>query len=78
MSMAHRLASRYVIEVTVPESETQASVAANGENGQAKFEIEICKLPRLKNLHGLKFKRLGGTAAEYKDACEKLLANLQI
>ncbi|KAJ3205049.1 Serine/threonine-protein kinase par-1 [Entophlyctis luteolus] len=47
---------------------------AAGKDG-VKFEVEICKLPRLKNLHGLRFKRLAGTSADYKDICEKVFGN---
>ncbi|KAJ1558107.1 hypothetical protein HK096_003516 [Nowakowskiella sp. JEL0078] len=43
-----------------------------------KFEIEVCKLPRLKNLHGLKFKRVGGSSTDYKDICEKILAEVAL
>ncbi|KAI9144137.1 kinase-like domain-containing protein [Paraphysoderma sedebokerense] len=65
----HKLVSRYLIECsgTVPNSREQV-----------KFEVEVCKLPRLKNLHGLKFKRLAGPSAEYKDICEKILASVSL
>jgi MAP/microtubule affinity-regulating kinase len=43
-----------------------------------KIEIEICKLPRLKNLHGLKFKRLSGASTDYKVVCEQILAGVAL
>ncbi|KAI8620738.1 kinase-like domain-containing protein [Chytriomyces sp. MP71] len=45
-----------------------------GKDG-CKFEIEVCKLPRLKNLHGLRFKRLAGSSTDYKDICEKVFGS---
>ncbi|KAI9344407.1 putative serine/threonine-protein kinase MARK2 [Obelidium mucronatum] len=45
-----------------------------GKDG-VKFEIEVCKLPRLKNLHGLRFKRLAGSSTDYKDICEKVFGS---
>ncbi|KND04485.1 CAMK/CAMKL/MARK protein kinase [Spizellomyces punctatus DAOM BR117] len=56
----YRLTSRFLVECSC--------------NDGMKFEIEICKLPRLKNLHGLRFKRVSGPSNEYKDICEKILA----
>jgi MAP/microtubule affinity-regulating kinase len=43
-----------------------------------KIEIEVCKLPRLNNLHGLRFKRLGGGSSDYKELCENLLKMIQL
>ncbi|KAJ3116136.1 Map microtubule affinity-regulating kinase [Phlyctochytrium bullatum] len=59
--ISYRLTSRYLVE---------CFWSGTGKDG-VKFEVEVCKLPRLKNLHGLKFKRVGGSSSDYKDVCEK-------
>ena len=46
--------------------------------GTLKFEIEVCKLPRLKNLHGLRFRRVTGQASDYKVICEQLLQETKL
>ena len=46
--------------------------------GAAKFEIEVCRLPRLNNIHGLRFKRIEGSSASYKSACEKILEKISL
>ncbi|KAJ3087093.1 Serine/threonine-protein kinase par-1 [Quaeritorhiza haematococci] len=69
--ISHRLTSRFLIECF------WASPPAPTKDG-VKFEIEICKLPRLKNLHGLRFKRVSGTSADYKDVCEKILNSVAL
>jgi len=66
LNITHKLVTRYLIECNIPEKE------------DLKFEVEICKLPRLNNMHGLKFKRLSGTTADYKEICEKLLNTVEI
>ncbi|KAK5670896.1 hypothetical protein QVD99_002667 [Batrachochytrium dendrobatidis] len=66
--ISSRAQSRYLLECiwTAP--------ATGGPSKEAsKFEIEVCKLPRLNNLHGLRFKRVAGSSADYKDICEKIL-----
>ena len=68
IGLTHRLLTRYLLECAGPST----------AKDQVKVEIEVCKLPRLNNLHGLKFKRLSGPSAEYKDICGKLLATVQI
>ena len=65
--IAHKLVNKYVIE---------CSHASGPE--PVKFEIEICKLPRLKNLHGLRFKRVSGPSSDYKDVCELILSNVAL
>jgi len=66
LNIAHKLVARYLIECNIPDKE------------DLKFEVEICKLPRLNNMHGLKFKRLSGTTSDYKDICEKLLSTVEL
>ncbi|KAJ3314019.1 Map microtubule affinity-regulating kinase [Gonapodya sp. JEL0774] len=68
LDVKHRMSSRYVVECTFN---------ANAEEA-VKFEVEVCKLPRLKNLHGLRFKRIGGDSNEYKEICEKILAEVKL
>ncbi|RKO86080.1 KA1 domain/Ssp2 C-terminal domain-containing protein [Blyttiomyces helicus] len=69
--VVHRLASRFLVECT-------SSSPTPGGKDAVKFEVEICKLPRLKNLHGLRFKRVAGPSADYKDVCEKILASVAL
>lgn len=66
LNISHKLVTRYLIECNIPDKE------------DLKFEVEICKLPRLNNMHGLKFKRLSGTTSDYKDICEKLLSTVEL
>jgi len=66
LNISHKLVTRYLIECNIPDKE------------DLKFEVEICKLPRLNNMHGLKFKRLSGTTSDYKEICEKLLSTVQL
>jgi MAP/microtubule affinity-regulating kinase len=65
LNIKSKLVARYLIECTYA-SDT------------VKFEVEVCKLPRLKNLHGLRFKRVSGTSEEYKEICEKLLSSISL
>ncbi|KAI8909095.1 KA1 domain/Ssp2 C-terminal domain-containing protein, partial [Gorgonomyces haynaldii] len=60
-SITHRLLSRYLLECTYAPPASKEPV---------KFEVEVCKLPRLNNLHGLRFKRLSGQSQDYKEVCE--------
>jgi len=66
LNISHKLVARYLIECNIPDKE------------DLKFEVEICKLPRLNNMHGLKFKRLSGTTSDYKEICEKLLSTVEL
>ena len=62
-------------------SDLQSSVSGRGElSGPGnslvvQFEIYIVKFPWL-SLHGIQFKRVGGDVWQYKNACVKILAEL--
>jgi MAP/microtubule affinity-regulating kinase len=68
LTVPHRLITRYLMECNPPQTGKE----------QLKMEIEVCKLPRLNNLHGLRFKRVSGSSSEYKELCEKILATIQL
>lgn len=71
--ITYKLAARFLIDCSWPGP-------GGPQPGKdcVKFEVEVCKLPRLKNLHGLRFKRVGGSSSDYKEICEKLLAAVQL
>ena len=70
LSLAHRLITRYLIEC--------ASTSTTAGKDVLKIEVEVCKLPRLNNLHGLRFKRVSGSSADYKEVCEQILASINL
>jgi MAP/microtubule affinity-regulating kinase len=43
-----------------------------------RFDVEVCELPRLKNLHGLRFRRISGPSTEYKEICSKVLQTVRL
>ena len=64
LGYSFKLTGRYVLETS----------PASG----LKIEVEVCRLPLLKNLYGLKFRRSNGSGYEYKEACEKILGLLSL
>ncbi|KAI9316126.1 KA1 domain/Ssp2 C-terminal domain-containing protein, partial [Obelidium mucronatum] len=67
LNITHTVVTRYLLECTF-----------TGKPEPVKFEMEVCKLPRLKSLFGLRFKRLSGSSTDYKEVCEKLLASVNL
>lgn len=54
------------------------NIATKDMKDVVRFDVEVCELPRLKNLHGLRFKRIGGPSAEYKEICGRILSNVEL
>jgi serine/threonine protein kinase len=44
--------------------------------GSLGFQIEVCKVPKMSNLHGLNFKRISGGVWNYKKVCNKILSQM--
>ena len=63
LKIVHKVMTKFLLECSSEGTSKE----------QIKFEVEVCKLPRLKNLHGLRFKRITGTATEYKDFCKQII-----
>ena len=53
----------------------RAELSGPGSSMVVQFEIYIVKFPWL-SLHGIQFKRVGGDVWQYKNACVKILAEL--
>jgi len=53
----------------------RADLSGPGSSMVVQFEIYIVKFPWL-SLHGIQFKRVGGDVWQYKNACVKILAEL--
>jgi len=62
-------------KVQYQQQEPFVLVCAFGE--ELRFEIEVCKLPRL-SMHGLKHKRIAGESLGYKNICTKILNELNM
>jgi MAP/microtubule affinity-regulating kinase len=55
-----------------------SSSAGNDIRDAVRFEIEVCEVPQLRNVHGLRFKRLNGPSSEYKDICGMILQTVKL
>lgn len=61
------------LEEIMNEAASTGNVFNKDIKDSVRFDIEVCELPRLKNLHGLRFKRIGGPSTEYKEICSRIL-----
>jgi MAP/microtubule affinity-regulating kinase len=68
-----RLTAKFAVECSADSPNT-----VPGADEPVKIQVEVCQLPRLKNLHGLRFKRVDGSSSDYKVICEKLLAAIKL
>lgn len=46
--------------------------------GDIVFEIEVCRLPGLTSVYGLKMKRISGDSWDYKSICSNLITKLKL
>ncbi|KAI3638604.1 hypothetical protein MIR68_003102 [Amoeboaphelidium protococcarum] len=67
---------------TLPQQQQQQfnslKISDKDMKDTVRFDVEVCELPRLKNLHGLRFRRIAGGSDQYKDACGRLLATVNL
>ncbi|KAJ3415109.1 Map microtubule affinity-regulating kinase [Chytridiales sp. JEL 0842] len=62
-------------EVTSKHS-TQYELECEAKESDVKFEVEICKLPKVKGVYGVRMKRLSGDTWDYKNLSAKILTAL--
>jgi hypothetical protein len=48
------------------------------DSGEVKFEIEICKVPKVRGVYGVRMKRLNGDTWDFKRLSGKILADLNL
>ena len=54
-------------------TETSGPYTLRVGDASSVAEVEVCRLPRLTKMYGLRFKRLVGTSEGYKALCQQLV-----
>lgn len=67
---------KFIFELTCKYSGVNAKKDKDDGDDTVRFEVEICKLPRMNNLHGLKLRRILGTTGQYKEVCDEFLSKI--